>query len=102
MMMDLILIQIQALQNLKIPNSTFRKLNQQDSSTESEEPLTANESEYEFYLRTKGIDWMRSIYRPSEEAIRIRDEMERTQTDFQAEDSPQDPEYPFHNFNYGP
>ena len=100
--MDLILIQIQALQNLKIPNSTFRKLNQQDSSSDSEEPLTANESEYEFYLRTKGIDWMRSIYRPSEEAIRIRDEMERTQTDFQAEDSPLPDEYPFQNFNYGP
>jgi len=100
--MDLILIQIQALQNLKIPNSTFRKLDQQDPGVELQEPLTANESEYEFYLRTKGIDWIRAFYRPSQESERVDDRDLTREFDFQPEPDLYPDEYPFQDFNYGP
>lgn len=64
-------------------------------------PIAIVETDYEFYLRTKGIDWVRAFYRPSQEGERIRSDLELYSFDFQAEDSFL-PEYPFQNFNYGP
>ena len=43
------------------------------------------ESEYDFYLRTKGLDWVRTFYRPTEEGIR-EDFRELDQEGFQYDD----------------
>ena len=62
----------------------------------------AVESEYEFYLRTKGIDWIRAFYRPSQESERVDDRDLTREFDFQPEPDLYPDEYPFQDFNYGP
>jgi hypothetical protein len=62
----------------------------------------AVESEYEFYLRTKGIDWIRAFYRPSQESERVDDREIPMEFQFQSEPDQYPDEYPFQDFNYGP
>jgi len=91
--MNLLCVQIESLRLASLFYQT---------SKPAEFAVEVVETEYEFYLRTKGIDWVRAFYRPSQESEREDDREIPREFQFQSEPDQYPAEYPFQDFNYGP